>query len=210
MVNGAIVARLPFAPNEKPSTEQGVHYVKFGEPEHLEQTLTKALSELDQPPPAEQLGDRLHAVGEMLASLAERYVRRGDSARAEVLYLRAIQVFRSALPSDHPLLALARDNLAGLYKARRHYALAESLQRTALADLKRYYGSPHADIAIAMCNLADTCMMTGRSEDARCLLADSIEMLRGLFGDEDSRMRDLILHYENALRRYSQSLTPAV
>lgn len=175
----------------------------------VEANLAKALENLDQDT-SEQLSEQLHVVGEMLSALAERHIRRGENARAEVLYLRAIQVFRSALRADHPLIALARDNLAGLYKARRQYALAESLQRMALADLKRYYGKPHADVAITMCNLADTCMMTGRSEDARTLLQEGIEMFRRLFGNEDARVRDLIAHFETSLNRYNQSLTPAV
>ena len=174
-----------------------------------EANLAEALNNLDKET-TEQLSEQLHVVGEMLSALAERHIRRGENARAEVLYLRAIQVFCSALRADHPLIALARDNLAGLYKARRQYALAESLQRTALADLRRYYGKPHADVAITMCNLADTCMMTGRSEDARNLLREGIDMFRRLFGNEDARVRDLVAHFETSLNRFNQSLTPAV
>jgi tetratricopeptide (TPR) repeat protein len=206
MISGATVI---FTPLDAQTPDQEQLSAVSAEAEQVEATLSQALAD-PECHRSEQLAARLHEVGEMLSHLAELHIRKGENGKAEVLCLRAIQIFGGALSADHPLLALARDNLAGLYKARRQYALAESLQRTALADLKRYYGQPHADIAITMCNLADTCMMTGRSEDARHLLREGTEMFRRLFGNDDPKVRDLIAHFENTLNRYSQSLTPAV
>lgn len=173
-----------------------------------ESSLTKALDAAECNSSIDQLAESMNVVGEMLASLAERHSAEGDSARAEVLYLRAIQVFRKTLDSDHPLIALSRDNLAGLYKARKQYALAESMQRTALSDLIHYYKGPHADIAVTMCNLADTCLMTGRSVDARALLQDALAMLRQLFGDSDPRVVELSKYYESALCRFNGTPRP--
>ena len=173
-----------------------------------ETSLTKALDAASCNASIDQLAESMNVVGEMLATLAERHTNAGETARAEVLYLRAIQIFRRALPSDHPLIALSRDNLAGLYKARKQYSLAESMQRTALADLVHYYKAPHADIAVTMCNLADTCLMTGRSVDARALLHDALDMLRQLFGDTDPRVTELAKYYESALQRFNGTPRP--
>jgi tetratricopeptide (TPR) repeat protein len=198
MISGASLISSTIVVDGGKKTDPGKATVVAVSSDQLEETLASALANMDSQT-SEQLTDRLHCVGEMLSNLAERHIRRGENARAEVLYLRAIQVFRSALPNNHPLTALARDNLAGLYKARRQYALAESLQRTALADLRQYYRQSHADIAITMCNLADTCMLTGRLQDARVLFAQGIEMARELFGPDDPRITELLECFERSL-----------
>jgi tetratricopeptide (TPR) repeat protein len=202
MHSGATLA-LPLAigNNAKQGTEQPLTLVSK-ETVELEQGLAQALEGLQAHAPGEQLAERLGIVGELLTGLADRHMRKGEGCRAEVLYLRAIQVFSAALPADHPLIALSRDNLAGLYKARRQYQLAESLQRTALADLKRHYqDQPHIDIALTMCNLGDTCLATGRVEDARKLIEEGLAMMIDLFGEDDVRVRELQAHYAASMRR---------
>src|SRR5437879_4518636 len=124
MHSGAIVALPSIAAtdSENRSDKATGHLSVIGEDSNeAEQKLLDALADLDAQPAGGHLAPRLSAVSEMLAGLAERYARQGDIARAEVLYLRAIRAFRHVLPTDHPLIALSRDNLAGLYKARRQY-----------------------------------------------------------------------------------------
>jgi hypothetical protein len=115
--------------------------------------------------------------GEILVQLAERHKKSKDNALAEVCYLRALDIFSKGLPSYHPKTAATRDNLAMLYRDRGQVSVAESLQRTALDDLRRHYdGAPHQDVARAMRNLAETCLLGGKVQEGLNMLRDAVSM----------------------------------
>lgn len=140
--------------------------------------------------------------GEVLLQLAERHKHSKDNALAEVCYLRALDVFTKALPSDHPTTAATRDSLATLYRARGQLSVAESLQRTALADLRRHYGSvPHPHVATALRNLSETCLLSGKVQEGLKTLAEALQMTRELKCDTDDHVVEITKYHAQVMAR---------
>lgn len=145
------------------------------------QAQSQYLSPDDMDHPAREL---LRA-GEVLLQLGERHRNARDNALAEVCYLRALDVLSKALPSNHPLIATTRDSLATMYRARGQLSVAESLQRTAVADLRRHFGDePHQQLAGALRNLAETCLLSGKIQEGLGVLAEAVDMAKQLNASE--------------------------
>src|SRR5262249_56463826 len=75
-------------------------------------------------------------------------------ARAEPLAQRALQIREDKLGKDHPDVATALNNLAGLYWTQGQYARAEPLCLRALQMRQDKLGKDHPDLATAFNNLA--------------------------------------------------------
>lgn len=139
--------------------------------------------------------------GDVLLQLAERHKSSKHNALAEVCYLRALDIFSKALPSDHPKTAATREQLASLYRARGQISVAESLQRTALADLRRHYGdTPDAQVAAAVRNLAETCLLAGRIQEGLKLLSEALQMTREL-ADHDEHVVEISKYHAQVMAR---------
>ena len=103
----------------------------------------------------------LHPVAKSLSNLAVVYDTKGDYARAEPLYQRALAILEKALGPDHPDVAKPLNNLAMLYKQKGDYARAETLYQRSLAILEKALGPEHAEVAKALNNLAECYRETG-------------------------------------------------
>jgi hypothetical protein len=140
--------------------------------------------------------------GEVLVQLAERHKNSRDNGLAEVCYLRALDVFSKALPSHHPKTAVTRDNLASLYRQRGQLSVAESLQRTAVADLRKHFG-PSAHPAIAKClrNLAETCLLSGKVQEGLKTLAEAMQVSRELSADHADHVVEIHRYHAQVMAR---------
>lgn len=140
--------------------------------------------------------------GEVLVQMAERYSGTKDNGLAEVCYLRALDIFSKALPSHHPKTATTRDNLAMLYRQRGQLSVAESLQRTAVADLRKHYGeAPHPTLARALRNLAETCLLGGRVQEGLKILAEAMQVSRELDADHADHVVEIHRYHAQVMAR---------
>jgi tetratricopeptide (TPR) repeat protein len=80
-------------------------------------------------------------------------LERGQYAKAEPLYVRALAIREKALDPEHPDVAQSLNNLAGLYNNQGQYAKAEPLYQRALAIWEKALGPEHPDVAISLNNL---------------------------------------------------------
>ena len=105
----------------------------------------------------------------------------GQYDRAEAFYKRALAIWEKALGSDHPQVAIALNNLAGLYTVQAKYSDAEPLYRRTLAIWEEALGSDHPDVAMALENYADFLRKTERPVEAKKAQsrADTIKAKRG-------------------------------
>jgi hypothetical protein len=140
--------------------------------------------------------------GEVLVGLAERHSRTKDNGLAEVCYLRALDIFSKALPSNHPKTASTRDNLAMLYRQRGRMSVAENLQRTAVEDLRKHYGDcPHASVARSLRNLAETCLLSGKVQEGLKILAEALQVTRQLSSDQSDHVVEIHKYHAQVMAR---------
>ncbi|WP_269851911.1 tetratricopeptide repeat protein [Methanosarcina horonobensis] len=67
---------------------------------------------------------------------------------------------------EHPFIATALNNLAGLYQNKGEYEKAESLYNRALEIIRNSLGEEHPNVAITLNNLAGLYVSVGRFEEA--------------------------------------------
>ncbi|MCI0490795.1 MAG: tetratricopeptide repeat protein, partial [Blastocatellia bacterium] len=89
-----------------------------------------------------------------LNNLAELYHTKGDYAKAEPLYERALAIEEKALGPDHPSVATSLNNLSSLYESKGDYAKAEPLYQRVLAIREKALGPEHPDVARSLNNIA--------------------------------------------------------
>ena len=88
-------------------------------------------------------------------------------AEAEPLYQRSLALREEALGSEHPDLATALNNLAGLYSAQgRNTDEAEALYQRAMAILGKALGPEHPNVATTLENYAALLREIGREAEA--------------------------------------------
>ncbi len=82
------------------------------------------------------------------------YRAQGNYAEAAPLYRRSLTIYEKALGPEHPHVATALINLAGLYQAQGNYAEAEPLFQRSLAIMEKVLGPDHPHVALSLNNLA--------------------------------------------------------
>ena len=90
----------------------------------------------------------------VLSTTSPTSTDRGDYAKAEPLYQRALAIREKALGPEHPDVARSLNNLANLYHDRGDYAKAEPLYQRALAIREKSLGPEHPDVADSLNSLA--------------------------------------------------------
>src|SRR2546430_1502444 len=96
------------------------------------------------------------AVGQgiALSRRAEQHWAKGESARAESLWRRALMIQERALGPEHPNVAVTLHSLAGLYLAKGEYGRVEPLLRRTLAIEEKALGPEHPHVATTLHSLA--------------------------------------------------------
>lgn len=174
------------------------HRPKHGTPDPQ----TAATLDLGVNDDAEPQASELIRAGEVLIALAERHSNSKDNGLAEVCYLRALDIFSKALPSHHPKTAATRDSLAMLYRQRGQMSVAESLQRTAVADLRKHFsGSAHPLMARVLRNMAETCLLGGRVQEGLKILAEALQISRELSADHSEHVVEIHRYHAQVMAR---------
>jgi tetratricopeptide (TPR) repeat protein len=107
-----------------------------------------------------------------LAAIAEA---RGNTAQAESLYLRSLQIREKVLGSDHPQVATSLNNLALLYsRSLGRYSEAERYFRRALSILERSCGANHPNTLACLASYTALLRHLGREAEATKLEPGSL------------------------------------
>jgi tetratricopeptide (TPR) repeat protein len=104
-----------------------------------------------------------------LGDLAGLYRDIRDYAKAEALYLEALEISQKVLGQEHPYIATILNNLAFVYHSQGEDAKAEPLSRDALEISQKVLGPEHPDTASDLEGLALLEFDLGRTDEATAL-----------------------------------------
>ena len=99
---------------------------------------------------------------------------------AEPLYRRALAITEKSLGPDHPNVATALNNLAGLLRATNRLSQAEPLYRRALTIDEKSFGPHHPEVAADLNNLAGWLAAANRLSEAEPLHRRAMAILDGM------------------------------
>ena len=103
-------------------------------------------------------------------------MNRFDEAQSRFERVLAIQERR--LGADHPQVATALNNLAGIYNAQGRLAETEPLYQRSLVLLERHFGAEHPKVATTLANLADLYWVQKRPREALRTMRQATAILR--------------------------------
>ncbi len=110
----------------------------------------------------------------------------GNYAKAEPLYIEALNIKKKVLGPDHPDYATPLNNLAALYVEMGNYAQAEPLLTEALNITKKTLGTAHPDYAGSLNNLAFLYSSIGNYAKAEPLFIEALNIRKKALGPDDS------------------------
>jgi len=79
--------------------------------------------------------------------------RRGDMGEAERLFRRVAGIYRKTKGENHPFVAIAESNLAGVYLDTKEFGQAESLLRGVIRKCEKTLPEDHLDLSVARLRL---------------------------------------------------------
>ncbi len=127
---------------------------------------------------ARQLWGETHKnVATSLNNLAGLYKSQGKCDAAELLYLKAIEIDKIALPENHPSVATHLNNLAELYKSQGKCDAAELLYLKAIEIDKIALPENHPSVATHLNNLAGLYESQGKYNAAELSYLEAIEII---------------------------------
>ncbi len=158
----------------------GMYYRGLGKDDQAEQLLQRCL----------EIRERLRVfpgVAEVLNSLALLYVNRGDLARAEPLFNRALEIGEPVLGADDNLMIVVRHNFAILFLRAGELERAESLLDRVIESRRRNHH--RQDLIAANTHiLALVYSKQGRYREAEPLLRESLEVWGEARGEDHPRV----------------------
>ena len=113
-----------------------------------------------------------------LTALGRKLHDWGDYREAEYLLREALDLWRAALPSGHPVIAHSLNSLAGVLDATGRYTEAGPLYREALELWRAALPHGHPDIAIGVNSLASVLNVAGHYAEAEPLYRETLEIWR--------------------------------
>jgi len=108
----------------------------------------------------------------------------GKYTEAVPIAQTALRVAEATFGPQHPDVATALNNLAGLYRAQGKYAEAEPLCRHALALREKVLGPEHRDVATSLNNLAEVYRDQGKYAEAEPLYRRALAIWEKTLGPE--------------------------
>jgi serine/threonine protein kinase/Tfp pilus assembly protein PilF len=140
----------------------------------------------------------------LMETMGNVYVSLGLYKKAEPLLEKALKTREGLLPSDHPDVAAALNNLALLYKNQGQYAAAEPLYRRALVIREKTLSPDHSDLAISLNNLAILFQHQGMYAEAEPLYKRALAIREKALGPDHRDVAELLNNL--ALLYYAQAL----
>ena len=163
----------------------------------------------------QNLAKATREIKELLEQLEKNYPSETTTGRmkiatevyeaAEPLFLQAIEIFKIALPENHPSLATSLNNLALLYDSQGKYEAAEPLLLQAMEINKIALPENHPSLAVDLNNLAGLYFSQGKYEAAEPLLLQAIEILRQSLGEEHPNTQTVLKSYQIFLKEKNES-----
>ena len=135
-----------------------------------------------------------------LNNAGARYHENGEYAKAELLYLRALQINKIALGENHPDYALSLNNIGLLYNDIGDYTKAEQYY---LQAYKVYSNAPeenHAEYASLLNNLGNLYKNTGDYSKAEQFYLQSLEMVKTTLGENQAAYASSLNNLGNLYR----------
>ncbi|KAF0249971.1 MAG: peptidase-like protein, partial [bacterium] len=133
-------------------------------------------------------------------SLARFYKNNGDYAKAEFLYIQALEINKKVLGDNHHDTASSMSNLANLYYSKEDYNKAEPLYIIALEIFRTALGDNHSETAGSMSNLANLYHSKGDYNKAEPLYIQALEIRKQILGnnhpDTATSVNNLGLFYQ--------------
>ena len=99
---------------------------------------------------------------------------RGDLPAAHMVYMRALELARKTFPEEHPQVATALDDLAGMQLRRGEFAAAEANYTAVLQIREATQGSGHPRVAEALGHLGRAAIEQGEHARARGLFEQAL------------------------------------
>ena len=129
---------------------------------------------------AAQQEDELNQLNKKVIELykAKRY------AEAFPIAQQVLAMWEKAFGPDHPKVASALSNLAGLYRSQDHYAEAEALYQRALTIEEKASGPDHPDVAFLLKQLAGLYVDQRRYTDAEALYQRALAIREKALGPD--------------------------
>jgi pentatricopeptide repeat protein len=146
-------------------TRQGKH-------REAERLLDQARVILEKPPP------RTRTLAVTLNNLAVLRRKQGRNEEAARLMERSVEILKSKMGPDHPILLTGLNNLATVYALMRRRDEADATFQKALTIAQKYVGANHAMYGAVLFNYAEFLRANGRKAEAKALAAQSEEVLR--------------------------------
>src|SRR5262249_49735006 len=141
----------------------------------------------------DKLGKDHPLVANALNNLATLYQAQGQYAKAEPLFLRALQIYEDKLGKDHPHVVNALNNLAALCLAQGQDATAEPPPHSARADLLAHlalkihedkFGKNHPHVANSLNILATLYQAQGQYAKAEPLFQRALQISEDKLGKD--------------------------
>ena len=104
-------------------------------------------------------------------TLADLRRRRGQNKSAERFYGEALRILQSALPPQHPEIAICLHNLANIYIKQGKYKESLPMLKEALQSVKNSYGTEHPTTLLIAEHYAALLALQGQHEQACDLIA---------------------------------------
>jgi eukaryotic-like serine/threonine-protein kinase len=127
-------------------------------------------------------------LAEILSSLADAQMYRGNYSESDALNQRALAIDRQFYGVDDPHVADDLGNLAQSEEMWGHYAEAEENERQALAITEGWYGKDHSDTARKMAHLAQTLIYEEKYQQADDLLRRALAIHEKVYGNMHVRV----------------------
>ena len=190
-----------------PATNQSA---ELQEAERLTQQTEKLYAEgryAEAVPAAERaLAIRERALGPLhplvaysLNNLARAHEAKGDYARAEPLYRRALETYEK-VPGSESNVAAVLNNLGGLYAAKGDYARAEPLYQRAFAIHEKASGPDHPSVANVLNSLAALYAAKGDYARAEPLLQRALAAFEKALGPDHPNVAFLLNNLADVYR----------
>lgn len=122
------------------------------------------------------------AAAEQLNRDARELARVGRYDEAERLYTRVVELVENALGTNHPDVAGALSNLAGVLYRQKRFEECEALHRRALEIREKALGENHPHVARSLNNLALLYKAWGRFTEVEPLYQRALQILQGSIG----------------------------
>jgi CHAT domain-containing protein/tetratricopeptide (TPR) repeat protein len=138
-----------------------------------------------------ELGPEHPDVARAINVLGNLYLKMGNRALSEPLYLRALAIFEKAYGPEHPRVGAMLSNLALLYTDTGDFAKAEPLQLRALAIAEKLLAPDHPSMVLYLSNTERLYTQMGQYERAEPFGARALETARKVHGPKHFMVADV-------------------